>query len=981
MPGAAGKAVDIAFLPGIQRACHRRAKGHRGCVGQVQNAETVRSGAIVHAHAQHVGSRRQRLRRVLLPVIGVGFIEITLGNQLAVGAVQLPPGPVFRRIQRVDQNGGRAAQGKDIVVGLTGTGDGTADGRAQRDGRARGRRHRDRSGFLDLKGVGFAGRGVVRGKAFDQKRITTAAGQLQVIDAAEVPVGKYFAPRRVQQAAIRVADAARQGDQIARRRIEAVHRRLAGGSQRGRDVGGQRHQRRGGKIGQPEAEVAGCPGGAVDDQAIAAGGQGNQRVARVVEAVGIVKGNRPDLNPARPGDLKGQIRPVVRQEIEIQLPRRAQGKGIGFGLALRRDCAIDDRPDGQRQRLAAGRHKGEFKGRGRRGPWVSFDQQAVSSRLLRQNQIGTDAILRAIDHRAVRRQNGEEHVRSVRHAQRQAFAARGVEMEKPRLQPRAGRQRCRLRGGRAVRDRGGIGGIEPQRQLQAAAHGHDLVAPRGDFRGAKGAVPDAHFVHRAPEPVIVGRGRNADTQGCGGMADGRGIGALLHQRAVDIDLQRRAIITDRQVLPFSDGKLRFDGRGLAAPAVDKEHGSSVRPHENAITVTPAIRGCLVEQRGKGVVHIGLDPGFQRKGRALQARVVRHPQAGPVRPEDLRPSRIARQRRVGCHARPRLRHTLVAQRAGHGFAQRQGLAAGGGQHLKAIGTRAAIALPNGQCVAARQQIQNTVAQVGIRTAERHIAEFDAARPCQAEGQIAVDQRIQKDLRVAGQRKGQIVPLTRLGQRPTDDAVHRNCAVFIDNPRHLEGIVDIRRVQDIAFQHQGIGAGFRNGQARHIGRHVEIDRPEHGFAVGIDKLPIGCARPTVLRVKKQFRAFGGVELEQVAFTPGLGQGSRHKRIRGDHLGVVDVQQTELVLGLMIPFGVNGQGVGARLQRDDLAPLGGIGPVEPCRGHQLPPDALQRPCQLRIRRQRIEQNRPFFGQFEGVEIGLARHLDLPGHRDQIG
>jgi hypothetical protein len=188
-----------------------------------------------------------------------------------------------------------------------------------------------------------------------------------------------------------------------------------------------------------------------------------------------------------------------------------------------------------------------------------------------------------------------------------------------------------------------------------------------------------------------------------------------------------------------------------------------------------------------------------------------------------------------------------------------------------------------------------------------------------------------------------------------------------------------VADAAFDEQRVGAGLRQQLVLDVGAGGR--RAEDGLAVRADQPPV---RGGWVRQRVEIEGLPRHRVEAV----GVGLVARRQRAlddlaRHDGRGAAQVDDAQAVVGDMVGDAVDLQGVGAGLQvQRHIAALGvGIGGVERARRGDLALGPLQRPLQLAVRRQRIEDDLDVARQREDVAVDLAGDLDAPLHlRDAV-
>jgi hypothetical protein len=186
-------------------------------------------------------------------------------------------------------------------------------------------------------------------------------------------------------------------------------------------------------------------------------------------------------------------------------------------------------------------------------------------------------------------------------------------------------------------------------------------------------------------------------------------------------------------------------------------------------------------------------------------------------------------------------------------------------------------------------------------------------------------------------------------------------------------------DPALDEQRVGAGLRQQLVLDVA--TGAGRTEHGLAVRADEPPVG-GRGVGQRIEIEGLARHRVEAVGVGL---VARGQRALDPLAGHDGrrAAQVDDAETVVGDMVGNAVDLQGVGAGLQVErDVAALGvRIGGVERARRGDLALRPLERPLQLAVGGQRIEDDLDVARQREDIAVDFAGDLDAALHlRDTV-
>ena len=201
--------------------------------------------------------------------------------------------------------------------------------------------------------------------------------------------------------------------------------------------------------------------------------------------------------------------------------------------------------------------------------------------------------------------------------------------------------------------------------------------------------------------------------------------------------------------------------------------------------------------------------------------------------------------------------------------------------------------------------------------------------------------------------------------------RQGALGVDDGLQVERIVGAgARVGDTPFQQQGVGAGLRGGEGVDVA--AGGGRPPGGLAIGRDQAPPGVAlrQPAVEEIP-----VSGIRGEAVGVGfIGRAELAGDQGARGQALRLAQIDQAKAVVAGLVGDAVDGQRVIARLQveRGVAAQVGAVGRAQRGGRHDRAVRAVERPLQLAVRRQGIEDDADVVLQREAVFVDLAGDVD---------
>ena len=977
---------NVGLVGRVQRSVHGRARRQLDRrSAEIEQTEGIVARARVRSRdAQPVAAgQRQVDCRIDAQFEGLRVVEPA---RVELGAARPFEAELERRHvargQRVEDDARRAVQREQVVVGLASGADRAVDPGADGDGAALQHRHTvvalehqleshiDGSG---LPGLALDQQGV---RPVQQQRQRAAVGVHQV-RAVDQLAG------RINQPPGRIAAARRQQVEehpVAGRGIDAEGAGLVAGVQHQRLLGAVGQRVGGGQVQQLEGKAAGGRAVGVEAERVVARFQLQRRGAAQLPGIRVAEAPLGhQRHAARAQEAPGHVGAVV-QRIEDQRRRRIEREGEAARLARVFDRGIDGRV--QRQHLAAVLHRLQVEApAGRRlVADAAFQRQHVAAVARHGEDVAVPAEpLRAPDHPAggVEQAHRKVVAGQLQRVEEKALAGQRIEAEELGLGGWPARQRAIVVGGRTVVEQRTGGLVETPVARQAGRiGGHGLVEAGVDLGGAARPRPDAHLVDLAGEALTAALAA-ADLQAvlpAGDIVDRTGGRSFVHQHPVGIDPAELAVVDKGDVRPAVE---RGDVVGLdpspARRGVGDDPGDAAVGQAGQLVLAllvddaPAVGGVAARAGGP-------DPGLDRQAQVgLQADGVGHPQLGAAVVHPHRAVGLARrQRHRGAAVDPRHAHRYahLAELAADLAAGREARARRQVEQAQPVGPGGVAVAIDGQPVVAGPQEQRRVVGnlpgIALREAAagQHRAVGPRQRPCQP---AVVGERIHQQPARVVQREG--VGLADAGgvDAAGDHLAHRHgLRGRVVDQGHVEAISGRAAGRGAAFDQQRVAAVQPERQLAQVIAHPGGSADV--AAEGIDQPPVDVVA-VVEPVDVDALAGHRAELEGV----GLGcrrQFAADRHAEGDLLRLVQIDQPEAVAACGVAHAVDSEHVlaGRQLIGHVAAAVGRIGLRQRPAADHIAERAVQRPANVAVAGQRIEDDPQVAGQDEAVAIGLA-------------